>query len=78
MTELIIQRLQRIQTVNWSTFSLTHGNIPEFQAKKVYGLDHRLRTPNEGINQRYLKNWANVADTVYQTQYILKGIRMQH
>ena len=21
-----------------------------------------LRTPNEGINQRYLKNWADVAD----------------
>ena len=25
-------------------------------------LDHGLRTPNEGINQRYLKNWAEVAD----------------
>ena len=25
---------------------------------------HRLRTPNEGINQRYLKNWADVADKV--------------
>ena len=24
--------------------------------------DHRLRTPNEGINQRYLKTWADVAD----------------
>ena len=23
---------------------------------------HGLRTPNEGINQIYLKNWANVAD----------------
>ena len=23
-----------------------------------------LRTPNEGINQRYLKNWADVADKV--------------
>ena len=23
---------------------------------------HGLRTPNEGINQRYLKNWAEVAD----------------
>ena len=21
--------------------------------------NHGLRTPNEGINQRYLKNWAN-------------------
>ena len=26
--------------------------------------EHGLRTPNEGINQRYLKNWANVADKI--------------
>ena len=25
---------------------------------------HGLRTPNEAINQRYLKNWAEVAHTV--------------
>ena len=25
---------------------------------------HGLRTPNEGINQRYLKNWANEADKI--------------
>ena len=25
---------------------------------------HVLLTPNEGINQRYLKNWANVADKI--------------
>jgi hypothetical protein len=24
--------------------------------------DHGLRTPNEGINESYLKNWADVAD----------------
>ena len=29
-----------------------------------YSLDHGLRTPNEGINQRYLKNWADVADKI--------------
>ena len=23
---------------------------------------HGLRTPNEGINQKYLKTWADVAD----------------
>ena len=31
------------------------------------GSDHlanELRTPNEGINQRYLKNWADVADKI--------------
>ena len=26
--------------------------------------NHKLRTPNEGINQRYLKNWADVADKI--------------
>ena len=25
-------------------------------------MQHGLRTPNKGINQRYLKNWADVAD----------------
>ena len=25
---------------------------------------HELRTPNEGTNQRYLKNWADVADKI--------------
>ena len=28
------------------------------------GAVHRLRTPNEGRNQRYLKNWADVADQI--------------
>ena len=28
------------------------------------GWDHGLRTPNEGINQRNLKIWANVADKI--------------
>jgi hypothetical protein len=26
--------------------------------------NHGLRTPNEGINQGYLKNWADVADKI--------------
>ena len=25
---------------------------------------HGPQTPNEGINQRYLKNWADVADKI--------------
>ena len=29
-----------------------------------YQLDHGLRTPNEGINQRNLKFWADVADKI--------------
>ena len=31
---------------------------------KVFGCQHGLRTPNEGINQRYLKNWS-----MWQTKY---------
>jgi hypothetical protein len=31
---------------------------------KVRSTEHGLRTPNEGINQRYLKNWADVADKI--------------
>ena len=27
-----------------------------------YGFRHGLRTPNEGINQKNLKFWADVAD----------------
>ena len=30
----------------------------------IHILEHGLRTPNEGINQRYLKNWADVADKI--------------
>ena len=26
----------------------------------THDLNHGLRTPNEGINQRYLKNWAEI------------------
>ena len=30
----------------------------------INGIRHGLRTPNEGITQRYLKNWADVADKI--------------
>ena len=29
-----------------------------------YDTEHGLRTPNEGINQRNLKIWADVADKI--------------
>ena len=32
-------------------------------------LDHGLRTPNEGINQKNLKNWADVADKICFGQF---------
>ena len=43
------------------------GNIQELTSKISYYVDdhcHGLRTPNEGINQRYLKIWAVVADKI--------------
>ena len=58
-------------------YSVTHDGVESFLFLKecFYALafsqdmyqvlhhqDHGLRTPNEGINQRYLKNWADVAD----------------
>ena len=30
----------------------------------LIGIFHGLWTPNEGINQRYLKNWADVANKI--------------
>ena len=32
--------------------------------KGKHTCNHGLLTPNEGINQRYLKNWADVADKI--------------
>jgi hypothetical protein len=52
---------------------------------KLDVLSRGLRTPNEGINQRYLKNWADVADKIpkifglglnfrpYSEDYFLSG-----
>ena len=33
-------------------------------------LSHGLRTPNEGINQRNLKFWADVADEIWLRQHL--------
>ena len=33
--------------------------------ENIDSLGHGLRTPNEGINQRNLKIWADVADKIY-------------
>ena len=42
-------------------------NISSVEMKRkgyLPAFGHGLRTPNEGINQRYLKNWADVADKI--------------
>ena len=36
----------------------TRGNLGSIH------FTHGLRKPNEGINQRYLKNWADVVDKI--------------
>ena len=44
-----------IETPSFITYSMELPHDPRI---------HGLRTPNEGINQRYLKNWADVADKI--------------
>ena len=49
--------------------SKTHSRFGHYFYSNLYecapmGLRHRLRTPNEGINQRYLINWADVAEKI--------------
>ena len=60
--------------IDLTTLAKIHGQLPK--KLMVIGLNHglsiilfisfthRLWTPNECINQRYLKNWADVADKI--------------
>ena len=55
----------------WISSSIQLVNFSEKHKSEVikitlsfYRQGHGLRTPNEGINQRYLKNWADVADKI--------------
>ena len=54
------------QNINWEFKSLDHNDLGKIitSVLPILGTNHRLRTPNEGINQRYLKNWAYVADKI--------------
>ena len=50
-----------------SSFGLCTGALPKVLTNLLFTkirYGHGLRTPNEGINQRYLKNWANVVDKI--------------
>ena len=46
----------------------TTSQIPVDQQAPENGYNHGLRTPNEGINQRNLKIWADVADKICFTR----------
>ena len=50
----------RVHLTMFQNFMNFHPNFVNFW----FGYGHGLRTPNEGINQSYLKNWANVADKI--------------
>ena len=52
-----------------------HLNTQLIQAQTNHLL-HRLWTPNEGINQRNLKFWANVANKIYFGRTYKFGIRI--
>ena len=52
------------ETSDESDFSLLAWDSFSLWASVVRGFSHGLRTPNEGKNQRYLKNWADVADKI--------------
>ena len=41
------------------------SDMPHLVGFRNDDLGHGLRTPNEGINQRCLKNWADVADKIF-------------
>ena len=54
-----------IWTSHCSCFCYDDGMRKRFDAiLKMFGFAHGLRIPNEGINQRNLKIWANVADKI--------------
>ena len=49
----------------WRNYGFDFLHFVIFQVQYIrYCWKHRLRTPNEGINQRYLKNWAEVAGKI--------------
>ena len=54
----------------WLTWQNDNGIWPKEKGGKLFLFSkslcnvHGLRTPNEGINQRYMKNWADVADKI--------------
>jgi hypothetical protein len=58
-----MQRKKQAQ-IHKNVFTMTSGGF-EIAVRNDSFIDskeHGLQTPNEDINQRYLKNWADVAD----------------
>ena len=67
-------QLLRFYANFWHHMSADSLNLHGFMSSQVckmhdfrlegHPTHHGLRTPNEGINQRYLKSWADVADKI--------------
>ena len=54
-----------IQPKLWSFLVLVSISGEHTALPKIwFGFEHGLRTPNEGINRRNLKIWADVADEI--------------
>ena len=51
---------------NWGAWTSVYLTSSEC---KVNGLIHGLQTPNQGINQRNMKFWADVADKCFGRTY---------
>ena len=49
--------------INQDPAELPPAGIPK-ALQRFDGVNHGLRTPNEGINQRNLKIWAEMADKI--------------
>ena len=56
------QNVSEIAKSSYILRSPVHSVV--FVKKSLNGLDHGLRAPSEGINQRNLKIWADVADKI--------------
>ena len=67
LTTLSFKKLNLINmSIHKIIFNILYMYV-DFQPKIFLFLDtpcHGLRTPNEGINRKYLKNWADVADRI--------------
>ena len=67
LNTVIVEVLQLIVNV---TTALTIEQVRPFKCARKFSYsmdlatDYGQWTPNEGINQRYLKNWAEVADKI--------------
>ena len=59
-SKMLIERARVEAQNHW----FNHDRQMPVESIGIHFLDHGLRTPNEGINQRYLKNWADVADKI--------------